>query len=138
MELFYHNTWQTLCPANWDGTIANVSCKAMGYSYAEKMFPLNPVTRNEKSPPWKLEVSCQGGEAALKFCMHDKTVVSPCKMKEIVGLKCLSKCKYNLLHKQYMLCDDYTIISLQNHREPTGELGRVTSCASAYTVNLRI
>ena len=102
------------------------------------MFPLNPVTRNEKSPPWKLEVSCQGGEAALKFCMHDKTVVSPCKMKEIVGLKCLSKCKYNLLHKQYMLCDDYTIISLQNHREPTGELGRVTSCASAYTVNLRI
>ena len=87
MEVYYNNTWGTVCDEGWDIRDATVVCRMLGYSYA--IGAKSSASFGEGSGPvWFENVICDESESNLIYCSHRGVGVSSCGHSRDAGVVC--------------------------------------------------
>ena len=73
VQVFYNNTWGTVCSELWSDADARVVCRMLGFSIAAVMS--TKVTSqygsiNLLAPIWLSNVGCLGTEASINNCQQ--------------------------------------------------------------------
>uniref|UniRef100_A0A8C6XW96 SRCR domain-containing protein n=1 Tax=Naja naja TaxID=35670 RepID=A0A8C6XW96_NAJNA len=87
VEIFYNNTWGTVCDDDWDIVDANVVCRQLGCSHAIGMPPTLSFGRGQ-GPIFLDNVDCKGREAALSECSSHGWGIHNCYHYEDVAVMC--------------------------------------------------
>ncbi|XP_072023174.1 uncharacterized protein [Amphiura filiformis] len=99
VQVFYNDTWGTVCNDLWDNNDAMVVCRQLGLSSgnAEAVnYPQSRESREGTEQIWLDDVGCSGSENALHECRHSGWGVYQCKIynqgagvicKEVNGFK---------------------------------------------------
>ncbi|XP_026564233.1 scavenger receptor cysteine-rich domain-containing group B protein [Pseudonaja textilis] len=87
VEIFYNNTWGTVCDDDWDIVDANVVCRQLGCSHAIGMPPALSFGRGQ-GPIFLDNVDCKGREAALSECSSRGWGIHNCYHYEDVAVMC--------------------------------------------------
>ena len=92
VEIYFNNTWGTVCDNGWDINDANVVCRMLGYSHA--LAARSSSYYGEGSGPiWLDNVDCTGLESSIGECSHSGWGVhsSTCNHGNDAAAVCLSK-----------------------------------------------
>ncbi|XP_052276513.1 uncharacterized protein LOC127875477 [Dreissena polymorpha] len=90
LEVFYNNTWGTVCGDNFDGSDAMVVCRMLGFIGN----PLTSAFRDQAAygrangQIWLDDVRCNGTESNLFNCPANNWGVTDCSHGEDVGVDC--------------------------------------------------
>ena len=80
VEIFYNDTWGTVCDDYWDLRDAIVVCRQLGYSSAltakGKASFGTGIGKNRKK--WLRNVGCLGNESSIDMCSSDGWGVNLC------------------------------------------------------------
>ncbi|KAK9412414.1 scavenger receptor cysteine-rich domain-containing group B protein [Crotalus adamanteus] len=87
VEIFYNNTWGTVCDDDWDIVDANVVCRQLGCNHAIAMPPVLSFGRG-RGPIFLDNVDCKGREAALSECSSHGWGIHNCYHYEDVAVMC--------------------------------------------------
>ena len=87
MEVYYNNTWGTVCDDFWDTNDANVVCRQLGYPNASSA-PAEAAFGEGLGPIWLNDVHCQGTEASLFDCNHSGWRSHDCLHSEDASVVC--------------------------------------------------
>ena len=88
VEVFYNNTWGTVCNDSWGEDDARVACHQMGLPY-ENAEALAGVAFGQGSGPiWLDNVDCFGSESNLYECNHQGWGTHNCQHSEDAGIRC--------------------------------------------------
>lgn len=85
LEIFYNNTWGSICDDSFNEKAANVACRQLGFSKASNWIKDYGVI---KSPYWLDDVKCLGNETSLAKCAHSNWGVNNCGIFEAAGVEC--------------------------------------------------
>ncbi|XP_052220549.1 deleted in malignant brain tumors 1 protein-like isoform X2 [Dreissena polymorpha] len=89
VEVFYNNTWGTICDDGWTGEAAQIVCNSLG-NVNSLAIPLgNAFFGNGTGPIWLDDVVCTGREAGLGACQHKPWGQSNCGHAEDASVMCL-------------------------------------------------
>jgi hypothetical protein len=89
VEVFYNETWGTVCDDRWDIDDATVVCRQLGYSNALRVLEDDEV-EDGTGEIWLDEVACTGSEQNLASCSHNGWSVTDCDHSEDTGVECLT------------------------------------------------
>ncbi|XP_077167696.1 scavenger receptor cysteine-rich domain-containing group B protein isoform X2 [Paroedura picta] len=87
VEIFYNNTWGTVCDDDWDIVDANVVCRQLGCGHALAMPPTLFFGRGH-GPIFLDNVDCKGREKALSECGSRGWGIHNCYHYEDVAVTC--------------------------------------------------
>ena len=89
IEIYYGDTFGSVCDDSWGGEDATVVCRQLGYDLG------TPVTNAQygmgTGPIWLDEVSCNGNEVTIVDCIHNGWNSHDCSHGEDAGVIC-GKC----------------------------------------------
>ena len=70
VEVYFNNTWGTVCHDRWDARDAEVVCRQLGLPFSNAQ-PVGAAVFGEGSGQiWLDEVACGGSESSLDECLH--------------------------------------------------------------------
>ena len=69
VEVYYNNTWGTVCDNGWDLNDATVVCRELGFPGAISS-PCCAAFGQGTGPIWLSDVRCTGSETSLSLCSH--------------------------------------------------------------------
>ena len=99
VEVYFNNTWGTICDSSWDINDAIVVCRMLGYSYALLARPSSYYGEG-CGPIWLDSVRCTGLESSIGECYHSGWGVhsSACNHRRDAGVLCFSEssCRYHV------------------------------------------
>ena len=80
VEIFYNDTWGTVCDDSWDLRDAIVVCRQLGYSSAltSKRKASFGSGRGKIRTRWLSNVGCLGNESSIDMCSSDGWGVNSC------------------------------------------------------------
>ncbi|XP_042298624.1 scavenger receptor cysteine-rich domain-containing group B protein isoform X2 [Sceloporus undulatus] len=87
VEIFYNNTWGTVCDDDWDIVDANVVCRQLSCGRAIAM-PATLSFGQGRGPIFLDNVDCKGTEAALNECSSHGWGIHNCYHYEDVAVTC--------------------------------------------------
>ncbi|XP_054857800.1 scavenger receptor cysteine-rich domain-containing group B protein [Eublepharis macularius] len=87
VEIFYNNTWGTVCDDDWDIVDANVVCRQLGCGHAIAM-PATLFFGRGHGPIFLDNVDCKGRETALSECGSRGWGIHNCYHYEDVAVTC--------------------------------------------------
>ncbi|XP_028407316.1 deleted in malignant brain tumors 1 protein-like [Dendronephthya gigantea] len=87
VEVFYNETWGTICDDEWDLRDARVVCRQLGYSDAIRSLQEDEVPSGS-GQIWLDEVSCKGKEENISRCFHHGWGIHDCDHSEDAGVEC--------------------------------------------------
>ena len=94
VEVFFNNTWGTVCHDSWDGAGAEVVCRQLGLPYSNAQ-PVGAAMFGEGSGPiWLDEVECREPDSFLDECVGSHFLWVPpwgvhnCDHSEDAGVIC--------------------------------------------------
>ncbi|KAJ6655727.1 hypothetical protein lerEdw1_004780 [Lerista edwardsae] len=87
VEIFYNNTWGTVCDDDWDIVDANIVCRQLGCGHAIAM-PATLFFGQGRGPIFLDNVDCKGREAALSECSSHGWGIHNCYHYEDVAVTC--------------------------------------------------
>ncbi|CAC5378839.1 unnamed protein product [Mytilus coruscus] len=85
LEIFYNETWGTVCDDNFDDVDAQVACRELGYNNG--IF-IGSTNESVTGKIWLDDVDCCGDENKFEHCPHAKWGVENCFKGENVKIKC--------------------------------------------------
>ncbi|XP_051998408.1 macrophage receptor MARCO-like [Xyrauchen texanus] len=85
LEVFYQDTWGTVCDDSFDTVDATVVCKMLGYQRSNQVF----TATSGNGRIWLDEVRCTGKEKSIFDCPHSGMGVNNCNHTEDVGVSCI-------------------------------------------------
>ena len=97
VEVYYNNTWGTVCDNYWDLNNAAVVCRELGFPGAISSSCC-AVFGQGTGPIWLDGVSCTGREAVLSTCSHPgwgrpfRYYYYQCSHRQDAGVYC--QCEY--------------------------------------------
>ena len=87
MEVFYNNTWGTVCDDRWDIRDAQVVCRQLGFDGALEAVS-NARFGPGTGPIWLDDVVCFGNEQSLAECLASPIGRHNCRHFEDAGVRC--------------------------------------------------
>lgn len=87
VEVFYKNSWGTICDNYWDDAGAMVVCHNLGYTNGRALDGKelsNPGT----GTIWMDEIKCAGDESSLADCAHQPWGINDCDHSQDAGAEC--------------------------------------------------
>ena len=87
VEVFYNDTWGTVCDNSWDINDANVVCRQLGYSSAVTAYSSAHFGEGSGTI-WLDNLQCTGSEATLFDCPHSGVGIHNCGHSEDAGVSC--------------------------------------------------
>ena len=88
VQVYYNNTWGSVCDQMWDAKDADVVCRMIGYTGAAE--PKKDVDYGRgNGTTWLNNVQCSGNESSLFSCAHDGLRNHTCERGNEVNVSCL-------------------------------------------------
>uniref|UniRef100_A0A3Q4N227 SRCR domain-containing protein n=1 Tax=Neolamprologus brichardi TaxID=32507 RepID=A0A3Q4N227_NEOBR len=87
VEIFYNNTWGTVCDDNWDINDAEVVCRELGCGTAQSAAVSARFGEGSGSI-WLDDVDCSGSERSLTQCQHRGFGTHDCTHQKDAGVVC--------------------------------------------------
>ena len=87
VEIYYNNTWGTVCSYYWDNRDSDTLCLQLGYTGAIKYY-LSPLSDKESSPVWMNRVQCNAYEICLGKCQFTGFGNNQCQHSQDVFVSC--------------------------------------------------
>uniref|UniRef100_A0A8C0HAD1 SRCR domain-containing protein n=1 Tax=Chelonoidis abingdonii TaxID=106734 RepID=A0A8C0HAD1_CHEAB len=87
VEVWYRDSWGTICDDSWDMADAKVVCKQLGCGSAVPV-PGEAAFGEGTGPIWVETLNCRGTESSLWDCPAKPWDESNCDHKEDVGVNC--------------------------------------------------
>ncbi|XP_015669712.1 deleted in malignant brain tumors 1 protein [Protobothrops mucrosquamatus] len=87
IEVFYNESWGTICDDGWDMNDAHVVCRQLACGEAIKALP-NAAFGEGTGSIFLDELKCKGNESSLEECSHKPWGVHNCHHKEDAGVIC--------------------------------------------------
>ena len=87
VEVYYNNTWGTVCDNGWDLNDAAVVCRQLGFPGAISSSCC-AVFGQGTGPIWLDGVRCTGSETSLSSCFHPGWGRHNCYHHEDAGVNC--------------------------------------------------
>ncbi|XP_019202947.1 deleted in malignant brain tumors 1 protein-like [Oreochromis niloticus] len=87
VEIFYNNTWGTVCDDNWDINDAEVVCRELGCGTAQSAA-VSPHFGEGSGSIWLDDVDCSGSERSLTQCQHRGFGTHDCTHSKDAGVVC--------------------------------------------------
>jgi len=102
LEIYYNNTWGTVCATRFNGKAAQVACYMMGCGRSGQLTYQR--YGRVSGPIWLSEVECTGHELSLAECGHSGWGLHNCHHYQDVSIICNNNCSIN--PREYeMLCN---------------------------------
>ena len=134
MEIFYQDSWGTVCDDNWDLDDGDVICRQLGYPAAT--HTLSKAYFGQGSGLILLdEVDCTGSESSIDQCLHNGWSQTDCDHSEDAGVMCgnLTSVASNFFSKLLTIFQGYNIYRIclihrgtqrYTHWNPPHDLGQ--------------
>uniref|UniRef100_A0A8D0DDV1 SRCR domain-containing protein n=1 Tax=Sander lucioperca TaxID=283035 RepID=A0A8D0DDV1_SANLU len=87
VEIYYNNTWGTVCDDGWDLNDTEVVCRELGCG-AALSAPYSARFGEGTGQIWLDEVACSGNESSVTLCQHSGFGTHNCKHGEDAGVVC--------------------------------------------------
>ncbi|RDD41199.1 Deleted in malignant brain tumors 1 protein [Trichoplax sp. H2] len=87
LEIYYNNSWGTVCDRNFSRVEGDVACREMGYARAGQVRCCGAYGAGQ-GPVWLDEVKCNGNESTLASCKLGAWGNKQCDHRRDVGLIC--------------------------------------------------
>ena len=99
VEVYYNNTWGTVCDDGWDLNDAAVVCRELGFSGAI-ISSCCATLGQGNGTIWLDDVGCSGSERSLSTCSHGGWGRHNCGHGDDAGVYC--QCEFIIIiHKIY-------------------------------------
>ena len=85
LEVFFNNTWGTVCDDYFHNTEGAVVCRQLNYI---GLVSVAPRFGSGEGPIWLDDVDCNGSEDSIFDCYHRAIGVHNCQHSEDVGIRC--------------------------------------------------
>ena len=92
IQIYFENTWWTICDQSWDLSDAFVACRQLGFASAKATY--RGSEHNWKGPTsddvqvLMSGVYCRGNESNLLECSHTEFGKHSCSHEDDVGVQC--------------------------------------------------
>lgn len=87
VQVYYNDTWGTVCDNLWSLNEAKVVCTSLGFDDVDKWM-LNADAG--EGPIWLDNIQCDGTESSLVYCTHAGWGVHSCDHTRDVAISCYS------------------------------------------------
>ena len=87
VEVYYNNTWGTVCDDDWDLNDAAVVCRQLGFPGVFSS-PCCAAFGQGTGPIWLDDMRCTGSETSLSSCSHRGWGRHNCDHIENAGVYC--------------------------------------------------
>uniref|UniRef100_A0A3P9CX36 SRCR domain-containing protein n=1 Tax=Maylandia zebra TaxID=106582 RepID=A0A3P9CX36_9CICH len=87
VEIYYNNSWGTVCDDGWDLNDAEVVCRQINCGTALEALPSTHFGAGT-GQIWLDEVTCSGNESSLTTCVHNQFGSHDCDHREDAGVIC--------------------------------------------------
>ena len=87
VEVYYSNTWGTVCDDDWDMNDAAVVCRQLGFPGANSSSCCAAFGRGTGTI-WLDNVRCTGSETSLSSCSHRGWGRHNCRHRDDAGVNC--------------------------------------------------
>ena len=94
VEIYYNNSWATVCNDGWDDTEASVICKQLGVSHAGSSVRYSQGTGTILLD----DLNCNSDQSNIFDCVHNGFENHDCSHSDDAGVKCsgsFGKCNYH-------------------------------------------
>ncbi|CAI8008780.1 Deleted in malignant brain tumors 1 protein, partial [Geodia barretti] len=89
VEIFFNNTWGTICDDSWDFRDAEVVCRYLGFESAIEALSNGYFGAGDPDQPiWLDDVDCFGSENIITSCLTSRFGVHNCVHLEDAGVRC--------------------------------------------------
>lgn len=86
VEIYYSNTWGTVCNRTWDLNDTKVVCSELGCG--TENANLSSAFGEGVGQIWLVDMNCSGSETSLTGCPHGGFGTNNCSHSEDVGVVC--------------------------------------------------
>ena len=97
VEVYYNNTWGTVCDDAWSLNDAAVVCRELGFLGAAS-YTCCAAFGQGNGTIWLDGVGCTGSESSLSSCSHQGWGRHSCSHSEDAGVNCQCEYIYTIYH----------------------------------------
>ena len=100
VEIYFNNTWGTVCDDGWDAADAEVVCRQLGLPFNNARYVKKAEFGQGTGQIWLDDVACEGSESSLDGCLstNQQWGRHNCNHGEDAGVICTNGNIFKLVH----------------------------------------